>query len=165
MALPPAVEKLRTSLAQARWDQAIAILRKFDADTAAALLMRLPYEEQQVLFRKLPIDLAATLVPAFPYYHAYLLLHSRPIDEMKAIVDAVHPGQRMQFFDELPEETWQRLMDELGAKEAVPQALQEAQPIAPAAAPEPPIIEAKKIEKGFERPGGAEMQVIAPTDL
>ncbi len=165
MAVPPAVEKLRANIAQARWDQAIAILHQFDPDNAAALLMRLPFEEQQALFRNLPTGLAAALVPAFPYYHAYLLLHSRPIDEMKAIVDAMHPGERMQFFDELPEETWQQLMDELGAKETLPSPVPEVQPIAPAAAPEPPIIEARRIEKGFERPGGGEMQVIAPTDL
>jgi NitT/TauT family transport system ATP-binding protein len=165
MADSPAVEKLRASLAQARWDSAMAILHQWDADTAAALIMRIPFEEQQVLFRKLPINFAATLVPAFPYYHAYLLLHSRPLDEMKAIVDSMHPGERMQFFDELPEETWQTLMDELGAKEAAPSPVELPEPIAPAVAPEPPIIEARQIEKGFERPSGGEMQVIAPTDV
>ncbi|MGD0301061.1 MAG: AAA-associated domain-containing protein [Bryobacteraceae bacterium] len=165
MAVPPAVEKLRASLAQARWDSAIAILHQWDVDTAAALLMRLPYEEQQALFRQLPVQFAATLVPAFPYYQAYLLLHSRPLDEMKAIVDAMHPGERMQFFDELPEETWQTLMDELGAKESAPSTVETPEPLAPAPAPEPAIIEARRIEKGFERPGGGEMQVIAPTDL
>src|SRR5580693_2057510 len=165
MADSPAVEKLRASLAQARWDSAMAILHQWDADTAAALIMRIPFEEQQVLFRKLPINFAATLVPAFPYYHAYLLLHSRPLDEMKAIVDSMHPGERMQFFDELPEETWQTLMDELGAKETAPSEVELPEPIAPAVAPEPPIIEARQIEKGFERPSGGEMQVIAPTDL
>jgi NitT/TauT family transport system ATP-binding protein len=165
MAVPPAVEKLRASLAQGRWDSAIAILHQFDADNAVALVMRLPYEEQQALFRKLPVSLAAALVPAFPYYQAYLLLHSRPQDEMRAIIDAMHPGERMQFFDELPEETWQTLMDELGAKEAAPSAIEVPEPIAPAAAAEPPIIDARRVEKGFERPGGGEMQVIAPTDL
>jgi NitT/TauT family transport system ATP-binding protein len=165
MAVPPAVEKLRASLAQARWDTAIAILHQWDVDTAAALLTRIPYEEQQALFRKLPVDFAAKLLPAFPYYQAYLLLHSRPTEEMKAIVDSMHPGERMQFFDELPEETWQTLMDELGAKEAAPSTIEVPEPIAPAAAPEPAIIEARQIEKGFERPGGGEMQVIAPTDL
>jgi NitT/TauT family transport system ATP-binding protein len=143
----------------------VAILHQWDADTAAALLMRIPFEEQQALFRKLPIAYAATLVPAFPYYHAYLLLHSRPPEEMKTIVDSMHPGERMQFFDELPEETWQTLMDELGAKETAPSAVELPEPIAPAVAPEPPIIEARQIEKGFERPSGGEMQVIAPTDL
>jgi NitT/TauT family transport system ATP-binding protein len=165
MAVPPAIERLRTSLAQGRWDAAIAILHHWDVDTAAALLLRIPYEEQQALFRNLPIDFAAKLVPAFPYYQAYLLLHSRPPDEMKAIVDSMHPGQRMQFFDELPEETWQTLMDELGAKEPAPAPVEIPEPLAPAIAPEPAIVEARRIEKGFERPGGGEMQVIAPTDL
>ena len=77
----------------------------------------------------------------------------------------MHPGERMQFFDELPEETWQTLMDELGAKEPAPSAIEVPEPLAPAVAPEPAIIEARRIEKGFERPDGGEMQVIAPTDL
>ena len=165
MAVPPAVDKLRATLAVARWDQATAILHQFDIDTSAALIMRLSFEEQQALFRQIPVDYAAQLVPAFPYYHAYLLLHARPPDEMKAIVDRMHPAERMQFFDELPEETWQTLMDELGAKEGAPAVLEEPEPIAPAAAAEPPIIEARRIEKGFERPGGGEMLVIAATDL
>jgi len=165
MAVPPAIERLRASLAQSRWDQAIAILHQWDVDTAAALLLQIPYEEQQALFRQLPIDFAAKLVAAFPYYQAYLLLHSRPPDEMKAIVDSMHPGERMQFFDELPEETWQTLMDELGAKQSAPSTIEVPEPLAPTPAPEPAIIEARRIEKGFERPGGGEMQVIAPTDL
>ena len=165
MAVPPAIEKLRASLAQSRWDQATATLHQFDLDTAAALLMRIPFEEQQALFRNLPVSYAAALVPAFPYYHAYLLLQSRPNDEMKSIIDAMHPGERMQFFDELPQETWQQLMDELASKEPEPSELETPEPIAPARAPEPPIIDARRIEKGFERPGGGEMQVIAPTDL
>ena len=161
MAVSPAIERLRSCLAQSRWDQAIAILHQWDVDTAASLLLQIPFEEQQALFRKLPVDFAAKLIAAVPYYQAYLLLHSRPVDEMKAIVDGMHPGERMQFFDELPEETWQTLMDELGAKQADVEAIEVAEPIAP----EPAIIEARRIEKGFERPGGGEMQVIAPTDL
>jgi NitT/TauT family transport system ATP-binding protein len=38
-------------------------------------------------------------------------------------------------------------------------------PAAPAVPPAPPIIDARRIEKSFERPGGGEVQVIAPTDL
>src|ERR1700722_5575329 len=75
--------------------------------------MSIPFEEQQILFRKLPVDFAAKLAGIFPYYHTYVLLHSLPIQEMRAIVDKMHPGERMHFFDELPEEAWQRLMDEL----------------------------------------------------
>jgi len=106
-----------------------------------------------------------------PYYHAYVLLHSRPIEEMAAIVDKMSPGQRLQFFDELPEETWQRLMDELAkaqpeqASRARGVAVEEAPPARREAAPAKPIIEARGIEKSFERPDGGQMQVIAPTDL
>jgi NitT/TauT family transport system ATP-binding protein len=136
---------------------------------AAELLMTVPYEQQQALFRKLPIDLAAKLAGAFPYYHAYVLLHSRPLDEMNAVVDQMNPGERIHFFDELPEEAWQSLMDELaearqqktGVDGAVEPALLPSQVIQPVE----PIVEARGIEKKFERPDGGEVQVIAPTDL
>src|SRR5689334_121139 len=100
-------------ISQARWEPAIALLRGMDIQRAAETLISVPYEQQQSLFRKLPVDLAARLAGAFPYYHAYVLLHSRPRDEMNAIVNRMNPGERMHFFDELPEEAWQRLMDEL----------------------------------------------------
>src|SRR5579872_1308750 len=132
--------------------------------------MSVPYEQQQALFRKLPVDLAASLAGAFPYYHTYVLLHSRPRDEMNAIVDAMNPGQRMHFFDELPEEAWQRLMDELAnveLKAPEPQLgpAAEIQAARQAALPAEPIVEARGIEKSFERPDGGQVQVIAPTDL
>jgi NitT/TauT family transport system ATP-binding protein len=167
---PPVAEKLRASLSQGNWDQAIGMVQRMDPTIAADVLMSLPYEHQQALFRRLAPDLAATLIAALPYYHAYVLLHSRPIEEMAAIVDKMSPGQRLQFFDELPEEAWQRLMDELA--KAQPEqvsraggvAVEEA-PTAREAPPVEPIIEARRIEKSFERPDGGQMQVIAPTDL
>ena len=157
---PPPPEKLRSLINQGHWDQAVSLLQRLDPEAAATLLMRAPFEEQQSLFHRLPIDLAASLAPEFPYYHTYVLLHSRPIGEMNAIVDRMTPDDRMQFFDDLPEETWQRLMDELAEKK--PAAL--AAPTAPAAEAEP-IIEGRRIEKSFQRPDGGQVQVIAPLDL
>jgi NitT/TauT family transport system ATP-binding protein len=153
-------DRFREMLSQARWEE------------AAELLMRLPFEEQQTEFRKLPVDHAAKLAGIFPYYHTYVLLHSLPIQEMRAIVDAMHPGQRMHFFDELPEEAWQRLMDELSqeAEEApsphvVAAAVEAALQVAGKVTAVEPIIEARQIEKAFDRPDGGQSQVIAPTDL
>jgi NitT/TauT family transport system ATP-binding protein len=145
-------------------------LERLDPEDAADLLMSIPFEEQQILFRKLPVDFAAKLAGIFPYYHTYVLLHSLPVDEMRAIVDKMHPGERMHFFDELPEEAWQRLMDEL-SQEAEDGALSKASDTAVETAPEPsttalePIIEARQIEKAFERPDGGQAQVIASMDL
>jgi len=167
---PPIAERLRASLAQGNWDPAIVMLQRMDPAAAADVLMSLPFEHQQALFRRLTPDLAATLIAALPYYHAYVLLHSRPIEEMAAIVNKMNPGQRLQFFDELPEEAWQRLMDELAkaeqeqASRAGSVAVEEA-PAVREAPPVEPIIEARQIEKSFERPDGGQMQVIAPTDL
>ena len=162
--------QLSTIVAQARWDHAKALLQTQDPDLAADLFMSLPYEQQQVLFRKLPIDLAARLTGAFPYYHAYVLLHSRPRDEMNAILDRMNPGERMHFFDELPEEAWQQLMDELAEAQQKTPALEpgpaaEVEAARAAALPAEAIIEARGIEKSFERPDGGQVQVIAPTDL
>ena len=166
---PPIAERLRASLSQGNWDPAIVMLQRMDPAAAADVLMSLPFEHQQALFRRLSPDLAATLIAALPYYHAYVLLHSRPIEEMAAIVDKMSPGQRLQFFDELPEEAWQRLMDELAKAERQPAPRAVAVEEAPVAGREAPpveaIIEARRIEKSFERPDGGQMQVIAPTDL
>jgi len=158
-------EKFRALLAADRSDHAIDLLRQFDIGEAADIFMALPFAQQEILFRKLPIPLAAELTAAFPYYHAYVLLHVRPIDELNAIVDAMQPGQRMHFFDELPEEAWRQLMDELAAKDTAAPPQAEAAPAAGPAAAVEPIVEARAVEKLFDHPGGDAVQVIAPLDL
>jgi NitT/TauT family transport system ATP-binding protein len=159
-------DKLRASLAQGQWERALELLQQLDPAVAANLLMTVPFEQQQVLFRRLPVDLAAKLAAILPYFHAYVLLHSRPVPEINAIVDHMDPAERLQFFDELPEEAWQRLMDELsGQQPAEPGAVGVAAAVEPAVAPVEPIIQARQVEKRFARPDGGEIQVIAPTDL
>jgi NitT/TauT family transport system ATP-binding protein len=142
---------------------------------AADSLMRLPFEQQQSVFRSLPVDVAAALVARFPYYHSYVLLHSRSLDELREIVDKMDPDDRIQFFDELPGEAWQRLMDELSGEQIAEAEGQEAQAVtvepsvpplvAPPAEAAEPIIAALKVEKSFAQPDGRQIQVIAPTDL
>ena len=159
-----AAEKLRPIVAQKRWEQATAMLRRMDLEEAADAIMQLPFDDQRRLFCALPIDYAAQLTSEFPYYHAYVLLHARPAPEITAIVNAMNPDERLRFFDELPEEAWQHLMDLLEGREtgAEPEAVA---PLAEAIPAEPPIIEARQIQKVFERPDGGKAQVIAPTDL
>lgn len=164
--LTKVAEKFRALLASERWSQAIDMLQGFDLTEAADTFMSVPYPQQKELFRKLPIPFAASLAGTFPYYHTFVLLHARPMDELNAIVDAMHPGERMHFFDELPEEAWRQLMDELAEKQ--PAAAPEAAPAvaeAPAEAAREPIIEARGVEKLFEGPSGGQVQVIAPIDL
>ncbi len=145
-------------------------LQQLDPAEVAELLQRLPFEQQQALFGRLPVDFAARVVGEFPYYHQYVLLHSRAPEAMRAIVDKLDPDDRMRFFDELPEEAWQHLMDELsGAGLPRPEHLHPA-PVAKPKAPRPvvplvPIIEAKQVQKFFEQPDGNRIEVIAPTDL
>jgi NitT/TauT family transport system ATP-binding protein len=171
MSLPTA-EKLQELLSQGRSEQAVELLQRLDLDVAADLVMSIPYEEQQILFRALPIDFAARIVGHFPYYHSYVLLHSRPAEELRAIIAKTKPEERHQFFDELPEEAWQHLMDELSGEQ--PAGAHESGALAAvelgAAIARPPsavkpIISALQIEKSFLQPDGRQIQVIGPIDL
>jgi NitT/TauT family transport system ATP-binding protein len=167
----PIFERLRDAVSQAHWNEAVALLQTSDGSDAADALGHLPFEQQQSLFRHLPLDLAAKVVAQFPYYHQYVLLHSLPMGEMRALVDRIDPDDRMRLFDELPEEAWQRMMDELsGALQA------EAEPEPETARepePQPPqlpeagetIIEGRQIEKSYTQPDGRDIQIIAPMDL
>ena len=150
-------------LSRGELDRAVALLERLDRNVAADVFLGLPMEEQEALFRRMPAGLAAALAPIFPYFHTYVLLHTRPLAELKAIVEKMNPAERLMFFDDLPEKSWQHLMDELGG-----QAVAEAQaPVvaAPEVAAPAPIVEARRVEKSFERPGGGMVQVIAPVDL
>lgn len=160
----PLAQAVREILAQGRAGEAAAMLQQASPVAAAGVFTTLAFEQQQVLFRLLPIDIAAALVSHFPYYHEYVLLHARSLADMRAIVDRLDPSERMRFFDELPEEAWQRLMDELAAapKEEPGPAI--AAPVAPVPAAEK-IIEARQVEKKFQQPDGHEIQVVAPLDL
>ena len=164
-------EQLQSALSQTRWDEAIALLAGSDASNSASALRTLPFEEQQALFQRLPVDVAAAVIAHFPYYDQYVLLHSRPKEEMRAIVDLMHDDARMHFLDELPEEAWQRFMDELAglgtaqAAEATPSVSPEPKPRAPIEPPPEPIIVARDVEKSFTQPDGKQIQIIAPLDL
>ena len=158
-------DKLRELLARGDWDRVASLLGNLDVQVAGDMLLSLPPERQQSLFRSLPVETAARIASALPYYDAYVLLHSRPLEQMRAIVDRMEIGERLRFFDELPEEAWQRLTDELG--EAQPGGARAAEILsAPADLPPiPPVIEARQIEKSYSSPGGGQVQVIAPTNL
>jgi len=164
-------EKLREVLTQGA-QQAALYLQQFDPAVASDLLLSIPFEEQQALFREFSIDFAAALMPRFPYFHSYVLLHSRPPKEVRAIVDRIDVADRMRFLDELPEEAWKHLMEELSGKVQVEPELAPVVPEkvalpVPIAAPRPaePILEAREIEKSFIQPDGRSIQVIAPTNL
>ena len=159
----PIAEKLQQMLAHGGTRQVLALLGRLHTDVAADWLMSISLEDQRALFRLMPPDQAARIVETVPYYHGYVLLQSRPREEMSAILDQMSPGARVEFFEELPENAWQGLMNDL----ALPPRAGEA---APAAPPQPRpapefVVQAKRVEKIFQRPGGEPIQVIAPTDL
>ena len=164
----PITERLRNAVSETRWNEAVALLQTRDAVQAAEALGELAFEQQQSLFRNLPVELAASVVAQFPYYHQYVLLHSLPLGEMRALVDKIKPHDRVRFLDELPEEAWQRLMDELSSaatatSDQVTETVQTGEPQLPQ--PQEPIIKACQIEKNFQQPDGREIQIIAPMDL
>ncbi len=151
-------EELQTILAHGRPDRAVVILQSLDPTVAADAFLSLPWEWQQILFRRLPAAYAAKLAPIFPYYETFVLLHSLPQDQMIAVVQKMAPIELSNFLEELPESSWQQIVNELSDKQPVPGA--------PAiATPAKPIIEARGIEKSFSRPDGGQIQVIAPIHL
>ena len=158
-------EKLHALTSQRRWEQASALLKQFDSASAADTFLEIPFDEQEALFRHLSPDAAALLTANLPYYHAYVLLHTRPLENMRAIIDQMASASRVQFFEELPEEAWQQLMDEIAEHGAPEPAVAVEEPPVAAPAPVEPIIEARGVEKSFARPDGGLVQVIAPTDL
>ena len=111
---PPGADKVRDALSQGHWDQAVALLQQLDPAAAADVMMGIPFEEQRVLFRIMPDDFAAhsgqplSLLPLLrPAAHA--------VDGEVCAPSSTRcsPTSGCMFFDELPEEAWQRLMDEL----------------------------------------------------
>ncbi|MGD0962833.1 MAG: AAA-associated domain-containing protein [Candidatus Acidiferrales bacterium] len=174
----PALDKVLDQISQGKWELATNALRQAGPGPAADFILRMPFKQQRAAFRKLPIDFAAELVGRFPYYHAYVLLHSRPLQELSAIVDAINPADREHFLDDLPEEAWKFLMDELAAAAESPEkgpSVRAAVETGPAreqapVAGEPeekdePIIVIRQVEKSFRQPEGRMIQVIAPVDL
>src|SRR5579864_2518095 len=96
------------------WQDAAAALAKMPRDEAADFLACLPDLAQQKVFSLLPVAAAAGVLTHFPYYLQYVLLHTRSADDIRVILDELPPDERMQFFDELPEEAWRRLANEIG---------------------------------------------------
>jgi len=168
-------EKLREMLRQ-NPTYAALYLQQLEPGIASDLLLRLRFEEQQLLFRELSTEFAASLISHFPYYHSYVLLQSRPPSEIRAIVEKLSPADRMRFLDELPEEAWKQLMEGLPAPAAATTEVDvPAAPAKPIQEPGPPavstttatqiLLEAKAVEKRFPQPDGRSVQVIAPTNL
>jgi NitT/TauT family transport system ATP-binding protein len=164
--------ELRDLLAQARWDAASELLRQCKPDEAAAAMLALAFEQQRLLFRHLPADLAATIAEHSPYFHAYVLLYSLTTPEIAAIVGAMHPAEREEFLDALPEESWQSLMNtleeaRLGRAPSLAEAPDVSKEPAPSLPPPDlqPIIQAQQISKRYRQPEGKEIQVVAPIDL
>lgn len=155
-------EELHAIVSQRRWEHAVTILARLDPTVAADVFLDLPHEDQETLFRRLPSEFAAKLIPVFRYYDAFVLLHTLSLPEMREVVGKMNPIERSNFLDELSEERWQQIVKELSGVGLVAVEEPEIDRVTPALQP---IIEARQIEKRFSRPGGGQIQVIAPTSL
>jgi NitT/TauT family transport system ATP-binding protein len=96
------------------WKQAADALSSLPRQQAADFIACLADHPQQQVFGALPVDVAAAILTHFPYYLQYVLLHTRTPADMRTILDELPSDERMQFFDELPEEAWQTLEQEIG---------------------------------------------------
>lgn len=92
-------------LAQGRIDQAVAVMQLLDPLVAADALMSMPYEAASAV-PPFAFEFAAKLAPIFPHYHTFALLHSLPSQQMNAVVEKMHPVERLNFLDALPEQSW-----------------------------------------------------------
>jgi len=166
---PPKAEDLQTIVLRGRWDRAVAILCGLDPAVAAESLLKLPYEDQEILFRQFPVEFSARLIPNLPYYHAFVLLHAVRRDHMTAVVEKMDPAEWTNFLEELPDAAWQQVIDEISGdrRTTVTEPSESSPQEAPQRIVEPQqtIIEAINIEKTFIRPGGSPVQVIAPINL
>jgi NitT/TauT family transport system ATP-binding protein len=81
---------------------------------------------------------------------------------MRAVVESMKPVERSNFLDELPEISWQQMVNELPQGGAVSLEEPEIDRLLPRTRP---IIEARQIEKRFPRPDGSQIQVIAPITI
>src|SRR5215471_3289361 len=158
----PSTGELQAILDQGRWSRAAAILRRLDPAVAADAFLSISFEQQKILFRELPVDFAAKLAAALPYFDLFVLLRTLPAGQMASVVEKMNPQERLNFLDQLPEESWRQIVQELYGEAGVPEETPEARRVA---ARVEPIVEARQIEKKFSRPDGGEVQVIAPTSL
>jgi NitT/TauT family transport system ATP-binding protein len=176
-----------------QWPDAVGVLDRLPAVKAAEIISSLPDHEQRALFRHLPVEFAARLLSQFPYYQQYVFLHTREIADIRAIIEEMGPDDRMQLFDELPEEAWAKLEEEIGeirplpssrtkagsainsgykvafTSRAAPLKLSTQEQIRELPTPEFPqeeaILEARGVEKSFLQADGHRVQIIAPLDL
>src|SRR5579859_3126458 len=177
---PSRNQEILDLLAEERWSEIAFLLRDIEL-SAAADLLDVPDQQQQALFRLLPTKIAGQVLHRFPYYHQYILLHTRTSEDMRQILDQMAPDDRARFFDELPEEAWQRLAEEVGELDKPAQVKPVIQP-APLVAATPaaipieaaktsesetgePILELRNVEKSFLQQDGERVQVVAPLDL
>jgi NitT/TauT family transport system ATP-binding protein len=135
------MDQVKDLVRKAQWPDVALVMARLPLSEAADLLAGLPDYNQHALFAQLPVDLAAQVLARFPYYLQYVLLHTRQPSEMRAILDQMNPDDRMQLLDELPEEAWQRLEEEIGEILREPRSFKDAAPAVETPAkpkPEPP---------------------------
>jgi ABC-type glutathione transport system ATPase component len=153
------IDKFRALVSKEKWDQLIPVLLRLDPSVAADVFMDIPAAQQDQLFRRLPIEFAAKLAEILPCYDVYVLLHTRSSLDRTAIVDHIRPADRLRLSEELPDDSWQILLNRPVAGNDCNSAKPES------SISTGPVIEGRRIEKSFRSPEGGRVQVIGPIDL
>jgi magnesium transporter len=117
--IAPPVQKpsLQELIRGEKWGEALSTLQQMHASDAASVFSELSQRHQRSLFKLLPPAAAARILPYLPYYDQYILLHLRSHDDMLQIMNSMEPDDRMRLLDELPEASWQKLVDALASAE------------------------------------------------
>jgi magnesium transporter len=108
---------LQELLRAGKWADAVSTLEKLYPSDAAVKFSELSQRNQRSLFKMLSPATAAAILPYLLYFDQFVLLHSRPRDEILQIINGMEPDDRMRLLDELPEASWQKLVDELASTE------------------------------------------------
>ena len=149
----PTAEQLAAMLSKGRWEEAVALASKRSMQPWPGDLLlsacRLR-NSRRCSADSLPIS-PRPLAGVLPYYQPTRFCIRAPCGGHSRHRPKSNPGERIMLFEELPGDPGSGLMDELSE--------------APPPSTAPPLIEARGIEKFFERPDGEPIQVIAPTDL
>lgn len=111
------IEDFADFIHSGRWAEAVSLFERLHSSDAATALEQLPGRQQRTMFKLLSYKSAARVLPYLRYFDQFALLHTRPRDEMQQIVNEMDPDDRMRLLDDLPENAWRQLVDELTASE------------------------------------------------
>jgi len=111
------VRDLKKLIRSGNWTEAVNLSERLHPSDVAANMQQLSERQQRSLFKLLSTRTASSVLPHLPYFEQFVLLHARSRSDMREIVNEMDVDDRMRLLDELPENAWQQMVDELSAPE------------------------------------------------